>query len=209
MSYLIYDIKDFPPEDSPVYYFDANIWISALKYYGIGIGNKYEVPYQSFVEALINLNEIKDPEAEKHVKNKPKIILTSLVLSEIINAFMRNVAMKAYFDKLGFNHKNFSFKNDYRDNPKSDYKSQLSNLATDLIALSDYTLLMNDEFDVIDPFSFLPDLVSLGQDFNDYYYFQFLKSKNIPYITHDKDCKFENIIIITANKELLNISDIK
>jgi hypothetical protein len=208
MAYLIYDIKTFSPEEYPYYFLDSNVWIAALKYYGVGNTNAYEIPYQGFFDAIVNLNEINDPKAEKHIKNKPKIVLTSLVLSEIINAFMRNVAMKAYFDKLGFNHRNYVFKNDYRDNSNSDYKSQLSNLCSDIVALSDYTLLMNDSFDIIDPFSFLPNLVNIDQDFNDLYYYHFLRENKIPFVSHDKDCKFEDIVIITASKELLRISNV-
>lgn len=204
MPYLIYDIKEFDPQEYPLYYCDANVWIAALKLYGIGGEEKYEIPYQNFIEAIINLNEIVDPDVAKMIKNKPKIVLTSLVLSEIINAFMRNVAMKAFFGEDTYQKK--KFKRDYRDDPNTDYKLQLRNICSDLDALRSYILLVNDSFETINPFSFLHELPNVKQDFNDLYYYHFLKEKNIPFITHDGDCNFENIKIITANKYLLGLS---
>lgn len=207
MSFLIYDIKDILPEEYPLYFCDANVWIAALKYYGHGGEERYEVPYQEFIDAIVNLNEINDPKLLKKVKHQPKVVLTSLVLSEIINAYMRNVAMKSYFG--GDNtYRTFSFKKDYRDKPDSDYKAQLKDLCTDIMGLSDYTVLMDDDFKALNPIQNLDDLAGIDLDFNDFYYRDFLKKHNIPLVTHDKDCKFDGVITITAQRKLIDISDI-
>jgi hypothetical protein len=208
MAYLVHNIKSFAVEDYPFYFCDANVWIAALKYYGICGGTvDYEKPYQDFISALVNLNELSDPEAIKRRKNNPKIILTCLVLSEVINSYMRKVAMKAYFGN-DVEYKNHDFKRDYRDNPVSDYKEQLKNLSTDIIAFSDYTILFNDDFSIIEPFRIITSLPTIDADFNDLYYYNYFKDKNIPVVTHDKDFKFEDIDIITSNRGLLRLSSI-
>jgi hypothetical protein len=204
MSYTISDIRSFSVEDYPYYYCDANVWIAALKHYCFGSTDSYELPYQKFIADIVNLNETKDPNLIKNIKNKPKIILSSLVLSEIINSFMRNVAMKTYF---GGNdeYKRHNYKKEYRDNPSSDYKRQLTNLCTDIASFEDYTKLENDDFMNLNPCNWLMQLSLIDADFNDFYYFQYLKGKNIPFVTSDKDFKFQNIPIITASKNLLGL----
>lgn len=127
MAHLIYDITKVTPEDYPIYFFDANVWISGLLYYGSLSAQPHEKPYQDFVEAVVNLNSISEPKALKRIKNQPKIIIINLLLSEIINAYMRKVAMKAFFGG-GKTYISMNFKSDYRDNPHSDYKKQLSEL---------------------------------------------------------------------------------
>lgn len=204
MAYLISDIRSLPVEDFPLYYCDANVWIATLKLYGNGVADSYELPYQTFVEAIVNLNENNDPQQIKKIKNKPKIILSSLVLSEIINSFMRNVAMKAYF---GGNdeYKKHDYKKDYRDNPVSNYKKELTNLCTDISSFEDYTILEQDDFVNMKPYSWINQLSSLDADFNDLYYYKYLKSKGIPFVTNDKDFNFQDIPIITANPKLLKL----
>lgn len=205
MAYLISDINSFPVDEYPYYYCDANVWIAELKHYSILGADAHELPYQTFIEAVVNLNMNNDPRLAKKIKNKPKIILSSLVLSEIINAFMRNVAMRAYFGGNS-EYKSFDYKRDYRDNPISDYKSQLTNLCTDISSFEDYTSLENDEFASLNPFGFISQLPSIDADFNDLYYYQYLKDKDIPFVTHDKDFKFPDIQIITANPTLLRLT---
>jgi hypothetical protein len=201
MAFQTLDINELDPQIEPLYFCDANVWIAALKFYGIGDPAKEEKPYIDFVEAVVNLNELKDPEALKRIKNKPKFVITSMLLSEIINAFMRKVAMKTYFaDKFT---KGLDFKSAYRDNPVSDYNKQLNNLVTDIIAFKDYTILMDDNFCSLSPFEFIAELDS-KMDFNDRYYFEFLKSKNIPFVTHDKDCHFDGVKVITSQVKLLH-----
>jgi hypothetical protein len=205
MAYLISDISSFPVDNCPYYYCDANVWIAALKHYGLCGADSYELPYQTFIEAIVNLNENNDPKLVKKIKNKPKIILSSLVLSEIINSFMRNVAMKAYFGGID-EYKKYDYKKDYRDNPSSDYKNQLTNLCTDISSFEDYTILENDDFINLNPFNWITQLSSIDADFNDLYYYQYLKGKAIPFVTHDKDFKFQNLHVITANHNLLRLT---
>lgn len=207
MAYPIYPIKGYIPENNPNYFCDANVWIAILKYFGLGGVTPDEVPYQDFFEAIINLNENNDPEAVKHIKYKPKIFLTSMLLSEIINTYMRKVAMRSFFGG-GVTYKSLDYKKDYRENPTSDYKKQIGTFTSDLASFQDYVILINDDFSNIDPFSFLPSLSSQSTDFNDLYYYHLLKGKGVPFVTNDKDCLFQDIPIITNHSALLKHSTI-
>ena len=207
MPYLISDISKIIPEDYPLYFFDANVWISGLIYFGSGTALPHEKPYQDFIEAIINLHSIKEPTVVKKIKNKPKIIITNLLLSEIINAYMRNVAMKAYFGG-GRTFMTMNFKSDYRDNPNSDYKKQLADLCYNISCFQDFTISPDGHINCINTHDIVNDLSPKQVDFNDLCYFHYLKGKNIPFITHDIDFKFEDIPIITARPELIKISSL-
>jgi len=208
MAYLIYDIAKVIPEDYPVYFFDSNVWISGLIYYGYGSSQPFEKPYQNFIEAIINLNSAAPPSVTKRRKNQPKIIISNLLISEIINAYMRKVAMKSFFGG-GETYKSKDFKRDYRNNPHSDYKPNLSDLCYNFSCFKDYTILSDGYINTINPHDIVDDLPSKLADFNDLCFYHYLKDKNIPFITHDRDFKFENLHIITANPELIRISTIK
>lgn len=207
MAYLIHDINNVDPQSHKAYFFDANVWIAVLKSTA-RISHEYrEQPFIDFFEAVINLNTVTDPKLLKKIKYQPKIIVTSLLISEIINAYMRRVAMKIYFKNQGVDYLTKSFKSDYRQNPSSDYESQLTNLITDFIAFKDYIELWDDELKNIDPFTILPGLNS-DVDFNDYYYYYHFSKKDVPIVTIDGDFIFQDIDIITANPKLLSLSSI-
>lgn len=207
MAYPIYPLQGYIPENHPLYFCDANVWIAILKAYGLGGVDNAEVPYRDFFEAIINLNEINDPEVAKKIKNKPKIILTSLLLSEIINTYMRKVAMKAFFGG-GDTYKGLNFKDAYRDNPTSDYKKQITTFVSDFNIFLGYTVLWDDEFQNLSPENLLSLMTSLPIDFNDLYFIQQLKNKNIPIVTHDKDFLSQDLFIITDNPSLLRKSTV-
>lgn len=197
MAYLIRNISTLIPGDHQLLFFDANAWIANLKKVSI---DPHEQPYIDAFDAVINLNEQKDLKALRKIKFKPKIVLTSMLLSEIVNTYMRNIAMKNYY---GANHGK-NFKKDYRK--ETDYHQQMSLLVSDIKAFEDYIKLMDDDFIRIDPFNFLEDLKSNSNvDFNDCYYYNFLLHYKIPLITHDHDFVFENLEIYTANNKLLSI----
>lgn len=207
MAFLIHKIDSIIPEDYPLIFCDANVWITTLKYFGSINVSTDEQPYQDFIDAIINLNNVSDPILSKKIKNRPKIVLTSILLSEIINAYMRNVAMKSFFGG-GVTFKSMNYKSDYRDNPHSDFKKKLKDLCSDIIAFKDYTVVMDDSFKTIDPFNILSTLGTFDADFNDVYYYHFLTHHKMPFITHDRDCRFSDIVIGTNLKSLLNHSTI-
>lgn len=96
---MYFDINNLnkEPDKYKLYFIDANIWIAIIKYNNF---NKKDIdfqPYFDFFEALVNLNSLPNKLIKKD-KYKPKIIMTSMLLSEIINAYLRNVAMPAFLN---------------------------------------------------------------------------------------------------------------
>lgn len=195
------NISGIAPYDFPLFFFDANVWIAILKNTKSITVKAYETPYITFLEGIISTHGITDEKALKRIKfPKPKIVLTSVLLSEIINTYTRNVAMKAYcyFYKIKMN--DCDFKKDYR--PKDDYQIQLKKLVDDITAFSDYCVVMDDGFTALKPFEMMKEM-SNKYDFNDYFYYHFCKKHDIPVVTHDKDFKFNDIQVFTNNKSLL------
>ncbi len=201
MAYLIYDITKVYPDSYKYYFLDANVWIAYLKYTGKKPLDAHEQAYIDFFEAVITLHS-HPPSLQKKLKNIPKFIVTSLLLSEIINAYMRNVAMKVYYSSQSKDYKDYEFKKDYR--VTGDYTTQLKLLVNDFVAFKDYIELRDDNFIEIDPYSILPDIGN-QTDFNDYYYFYSFVKEQIPIITNDSDFVFIDLPIITSQRKLLQI----
>jgi len=200
MAYHITDIRYCAPDSYPFYFFDANSWIAVLKNSGVFAVDSHEQPYVDLFEAIITTHTHKGTKQAKQVRHFPKIVVTSLLLSEIFNAYMRNVAMKVFYGAAGFKTK--SFKTDYRPTP--DYKKQIKNLTSDFIAFKDYIEIRDDRLTEIDPFSILPSLDE-SNDFNDFFYYYSFQGTGIPIVTHDSDYQYQDIPIITAQHKLLSI----
>lgn len=202
MAYLISDIRLLSPDEFEFLFFDSNAWISALKNTGRLSLEQHEKPYVYFFEAVIELHSHMGTKRAKKIKHFPKIVVTSLLLSEIINAYMRRVAMVVYYNSLQVNPKDYDYKKHYRKT--DDFKKQLKNLITDFVAFKDYISLQDDGFINLDPYTILPAM-NPENDFNDFYYYYYLMEKNIPIITHDADFAFQDVAILTASHTLLNI----
>ena len=108
MAYHIININKHTPELREFYFLDANVWIAVLESLANSTIGAYERPYIDFVEAVVVLHSYDDPKLLKKIKNQPKFVMTSLLLSEIINTYLREVAMKNYFGKD--NYKKYNFK---------------------------------------------------------------------------------------------------
>jgi len=201
MPFNIKRITDFIPEDREFYFCDSNVWIAVLKNSGSKGTEKHEQSYLDFFDAVIQLHSITDPKLVKKIKHKPKFVLTSMLISEILNAYLRKVSMRLF---LGNDFQKYDFKKDYRDIPHTHYADELKKLTTDILAYQEFTILLDDEFKSLNPSRILPCLKAKF-DFNDYYYYALFKEKNIPIITHDKDFSFQDIEIITASHTLLKL----
>jgi hypothetical protein len=202
MTYLIKDISNYPADQHPYYFFDSNAWISQLKNTGNKKLDSHEKAYCDLFETIIALHSHKGTKQEKKVKHFPKIVVTSMLLSEIINAYMRNVAMKVFYKSQGQDHRNHKYKEQYRQ--ENDHGIQQARLISDFIAFKDYVELRDDYFNAIDPYTILPNLAST-MDFNDFYYYYQFYGSGIPIVTHDHDFVFQDIEIITAQTELLKL----
>lgn len=206
MSYLIYDIKNVNPDEFNSYFFDANCWITAIKLSKYSQEYAYEQKYADFFEAVINVASLTDQKLIKKLKHQPTISITSMLLSELINAYMRKIAMRMWFGG-GDEYKKKNFKDDYRLDKNSDYNKQLKSLINDISSYKDFTKVIDDDFANIDPFTFINSLTE-SCDFNDlYYYFRFSELDTC-IVTDDADFLFQDIPIITGNPKLLKLSSI-
>ncbi|WP_372772373.1 hypothetical protein [Mangrovibacterium sp.] len=196
----ILSLTECAPDSFPCYFFDANVWIALLRYNQTDKKEKRFVPYIDLFEAIINLNTITDPKIVKRIKYQPQIAVTSMLVSEIINAYLRNVAMPAFFPNSKPGEKNF--KRDYRQFKYSDYDKQLKLIVDDIQAYSFVYKLMCDKFDSLNSIDMLNSLTR-DIDFNDLYYQQLMEVENVAIVTDDKDFSSCSVNVITANPKLL------
>lgn len=195
----IVKLTDNYPESYSHYFFDSNVWIAFLKYNHKNDKEKRFLPYIDFFEGVVQLNSISDPKALKKVKNIPKIVMTSMLLSEIINTYLRVVAMPSF---LNCRPGEGNFKNDYRTFIHSDYDKQLKILLDDIQAYSFMYEFLSDSFIELNPMSLINHL-NRKVDFNDLYYIKLMEKHNIAIVTDDGDFDSHNIEVLTANHNLL------
>jgi hypothetical protein len=196
MSLLINKIIGYDPANHPLYFLDANVWIAALKNNQYNNADHKEQKYIDFFDAIIQLNILSTSVPKKKIK-APKIVMTSMLLSEIINAYLRNIAMPLFFN----DNKHHDFKKEYREEIYSDYDKQLKFITTDIQAFNEYLLLIDDNFVNMGANDLLSSL-DRKNDFNDLYYYKLFKDKGIAIVTEDKDFCYDDIVIITNNESL-------
>ena len=194
----IVKLTDNYPESFSHYFFDSNVWIAFLKYNHKNDKEKRFIPYIDFFEGVVHLNSISDPKVQKKVKNIPKIVLTSMLLSEIINTYLRVVAMPSFLNCLPGQG---NFKKDYRNNKFSDYDKQLKILLDDIQAYSFMYEYVEDNFVELKPMSLLNHL-NRQVDFNDLYYMKLMEKYEFAVVTDDGDFDSHNINVLTANYNL-------
>lgn len=196
---MIKHINDLVINNYNYFFLDANVWIYQLR--GSSNLENWLEPYIKVFDSIINKNDtLADlPAKVKKDEVRPRIILTSMLLSEIINSYLRNVAMKRFCPNCT------DFKKEYREDKYSNYDSELKSIITDITSFSDYIYLLDDSFNNIDIFTKL-ELLDRSTDFNDLYYNCLLENKDIPIITNDADFNVEYNTIYTANNKLLNIN---
>ena len=180
----VISIETYAPQNGDRYFFDANIWL----YFYCPIGNhKKEIisKYSGFLKRALS--------------NDATIYMSSLIASEIINAWLR----------LDFNilRRKKTVRNDY----KQHYRGSMyyRNAVKDIKAVFNSQLLkistpLDDRATEIS----LPDILSgLDKiDFNDCYYHHLAKLDNLLIVTDDADfAKLDTgVSILTANQKLLN-----
>lgn len=183
MSKII-DISTCIPLESDKFFFDANIWM--YLYCPLG-GYRREIikKYDGFFK--------------KAIQAKSSIFISSLVLSEIFNAWI----------KLDFNifrnrnpTKDINYKKDYRC--KEDYKDSVSKIKTEVTKILNITKRIDDRFKDIPVVALFKETGTF--DFNDNYYFAMAKLENFKIVTNDSDfvSSTENLVpILTANNKML------
>lgn len=207
MSVKILDITKVSPASYQYFFFDANIWITNL----LNVSGKLpQVPrpqstkYCHFFSEVVKL-ATRPPITQKTVPPvRPKIVVTSLLVSELFNAYMHLM-----FDVYRKTDPACTvFKKHYRGS--DDYEKQMRILASDFEAFREYVHIESDYIQEIDPYTIF-QCVSPVNDFNDLYsYYQMIevqKTRNpIAIVTDDADFVFSGIDIITANSTLLNLN---
>ena len=182
----VMDVETYIPQDGDKYFFNANIWL--YFYCPIGNYNKNTISkYDGFLKRALN--------------NDTTIYVSSLIASEIINAWLR----------LDFNilRRNKTVRNDY----KQDYRDSSHYLSAvkDIEAVFNNQLLkiskpLDDRATEISISDVLSGLSKV--DFNDSYYHHLAKLDNLLIVTNDADFAEldTGITILTANQALLNVN---
>jgi predicted nucleic acid-binding protein len=188
MAYKISHLNNVAIQNRP-YFLDANIWIKILR--PKLIPSDRDKKYLAFYKKLITSAA------------KPKIAVTSMVFSEVINRVMRDVAMSKYMREEAVNpaaiDKSF-YKSVYRKSPH--FQKQYNLLCQEILELDPYYHLMSDSLgnDIkLDDLFSDPDQ---GLDFNDNYYVQLAKKVKFPIVTDDSDFFVEEVEILTYNDKL-------
>jgi predicted nucleic acid-binding protein len=170
------------------YFFDANLWLKILKP-AFDLKPRDE-RYLNFFERFKNHRE------------NPKIILTALVLSEVINRYLREVTYPKFCKKKGVTNPDKSYyKEVYR--PSTEFLADYISLCEDIKAYQHFYELADDGLasDVKQKDILTSPPQSL--DFNDNYYYQLAKKRNYIIVTDDKDFFVEDVEVITYNTQLI------
>lgn len=188
MAYNIFHL-DSPKLKTKLYLFDANLWIKVLMpaFNQKPRDEKYRKFLKKFTEDDAN----------------PKIALTSLILSEVINRLMREVAMNKYIREKGIDKTTISkgfYKETYRGTDH--FKQQYELLCDDIKAYHNSYELVSDELGKTIMSRHIISSPPTGLDFNDYYYYQLAKKKGYAIITDDADFFVEDVEILTYNDTL-------
>lgn len=211
MANTIHDIQKFTVMDREMYFLDSNVWIWYLmaEQFGDDILKKdkknweKQRHYVDFVRSIVTLNTYTDKKTIKALTHQPKIVITSLLLSELINVYLR-LLMKDHIDDLPTDKERneYTFKK-FRDTLY--YQEQHRYIISVFQEMSPFLHFIDDEFNTLKPLELLANLTD-KHDFNDFYYYNLLKNKNITVVTDDGDFKFEDIEIVTYRYGLINLN---
>jgi len=173
------------------YFFDANLWLKILK-------PPFKIPprdqkYLNFFEKF------------KDNINHPKIVVTALVLSEVINRYLRDVTFPKFYKKQNVENPDKSYyKTIYRPSPQFllDYIS----LCEDIKTYQDFYELVDDGFGTDIKQKDILNYPPQSLDFNDNYYYQIAKKRNYIIITDDKDFFVPEVEILSYNNQLIEMA---
>jgi predicted nucleic acid-binding protein len=168
------------------YLFDANLWLKILK-------PKFNLPpkdikYLDFFEKF------------KNHPQHPKIALTALILSEVINRYLRDVTFKKFCKKnpgVDSTH----YKEVYR--PSQQFQSDYISLCEDIKAYEDYYNLIPDGLSTDVKQKDILTSPPVNLDFNDLYYYRLALKHGFTIVTDDKDFFVEDVEILTYNNQLI------
>ena len=180
----------------PVKYFvDANIWIYSLqKFEDL---ERWEDKYYQFFFDIV----------DSTITPKPKILLPTLLLSEIINTYLRKFAIPEYRQINNIPAATvIDFKRDYR--PTQHYKDSYEKMMDDISSLHSSIQFIDDHSIAYnDAVLFNKSIGSF--DYNDHLYYSLCvelnKTERIIMLTNDGDYQVNDFEIVTSNRTLLNL----
>jgi len=189
----IIKLKDNTPVKSCLYFLDAQIWVYATQSFNMSNEN-WQLRYVNFFQSII----------DNDLVTKPKILLNSLLLSEIINTYMKQIAFVDYCKSLNKSTNEVSYKKEYRKDPH--YKTSFKYINDEIKSYRTIIEFVDDKH-IVNQF---PDFLKadiLPFDLNDYYFYltckEYSKINELICITNDGDFLVNDINILTYNKELL------
>jgi predicted nucleic acid-binding protein len=170
------------------YFFDANLWLKILK--PQLVLSPKDKKYIDFFEKF------------KTSQNHPRIAVTTLVLAEVINRYLRDVTYPLFCKKQGqINPDKSYYKEVYRSSAQ--FTSDYISLCEDIKAYQNFYDLVADglgtEIKQKDILTSPPQSL----DFNDNYYYKMALKHGFTIITDDKDFFVENVEILTFNNQLI------
>ena len=193
----ISDIRLHKPKPRS-YFFDANVWIFALDDFDSLKG--HERAYSKL------FYEILDDE-----RSPATVIVNSLLISEIINTYMRVIALKRLRVER-FNDvipQKIDFKKNYRDLYRDHYEEQFNTIKSNLNAFlkKPHVKVIDDNFNYLFTSIGLISNCPVHFDFNDYYYYELMKSldDHTIVVTNDSDWRVEDLEVLTSEKSLLDL----
>ena len=180
---------------SSTYYFvDAQVWIYALQ--GDTALAWWQKEYVTFFYNII----------ECDMEPKPKIVMPTLLFSEILNTWLTKIALKDFKIENQIGGNDFIFKRDYRPTPH--YKENYEKICDDILSLKSSLIFINDSSIVSDNPAYIKSSID-PFDFNDFLYYilckEVQKSNSISILTNDGDFQVSDIPIITNNRELIKL----
>jgi predicted nucleic acid-binding protein len=170
------------------YFFDANLWLKILKpQFNL---SARDAKYLEFFEKF------------KNSPSHPKIAVTTLVLAEVINRYLRDVTYPKFCKKQGQTNPDKSYyKEVYRASPQfvCDYIS----LCEDIKAYQNFYNLVADGLGTDIKQKDILTSPPQSLDFNDNYYYKMALKHGFTIVTDDKDFFVEEVEILTFNNQLI------
>ena len=187
MAFNIKDIKQHSLK-SGTYLFDTNIWIYIL--FKIPSPGSYTEGYLTFFGDFRKSSE------------KPKIAITSQIVSEILNRYFRDIGFPKFCLQKGIDDCKENYKKHYKTSPE--YIVDYGKICSDIDAYSEILIPVNDGLgtdftlsDILCP----PETQKL--DYADRYYYLIAKKKGYMIVTDDADFFVEDVPILTLNAKLI------
>lgn len=181
MAYTIDTIKKDTPVKG-VFFFDTNVWIHVIAptFSNDTGSNKYISFFDKVFEG-----------------KSTKIAVTSVLISEIINTYMRQVAFKLYMSEFNTTIDPKDFKSRYRSTLH--YSEHYALVCDELDQRKDKFLYLADP---LENFSFTEPQENQRLDFNDFIFHKLCSEQAITFVTDDGDFFLEDISILTLNQNL-------